>query len=136
VADLITWTQSAEGYSMHIGKVNGVHLYTVRGSLAHGDLAKTHPFGLDHRLPFAANRKVFTTVEAAKAYAERHLQAAMLHLGFVRRPEPEPPRPCPRCSHDLKLHDTEGCTVSIPCDDPDFGPTETCPCCERGERRG
>ena len=86
---MIEWTQSAEGYSMHIGKVNGVHLYTVRGSLAHGDLAKSHPYGLDHRLPFAKNRKVFKTVEAAKAHAERHLEAAMLHLGFVRREVPD-----------------------------------------------
>ncbi len=81
----IEWTPSVEGYSMHIGKVNGVHLYTVRGSLAHGDLAKSHPYGLDHRLPFAPNRKVFKTVEAAKEYAERHLDAAMLHLGYVKQ---------------------------------------------------
>jgi hypothetical protein len=81
----IEWTQSDTGYSMHIGKVNGVHLYTVRGSLAHGDLAKSHPYGLDHRLPFAANRRVFRTVEDAKEYAERHLDAAMLHLGYVKR---------------------------------------------------
>jgi hypothetical protein len=80
----IEWTQQ-DGYAKHIGKVNGVHLYTVRGSLAHGDLAKSHPFGLDHRLPFAPNRKVFPTVEAAKEHAERHLDAAMLHLGYVKR---------------------------------------------------
>ena len=82
---LLEWTQAAEGYSMHIGKRNGVHLYTVRGSLAHGDLAKSHPYGLDHRLPFAKNRKVFKTVQDAKDYAERHLVAAMLHLGFTER---------------------------------------------------
>lgn len=40
--------------------------------------------------------------------------------------------PNPRlCGHPLALHDTEGCTVTVPCDDPDFGPTMTCPCCER-----
>lgn len=82
--DLIEWTQD-ESYGMHHGKVNGVRLYTVRGSLAHGDLAKSHPWGLDHRLPFAPNRKVFRTVQDAQAYAERHLDAAMLHLGYVRR---------------------------------------------------
>lgn len=84
---MIEWRQSDKGYSTHIGTLNGVHLYTVRGSLAHGDLARSHPFGLDHRLPFAPNRKVFRTVEDAKAHAERHLEAAMLHLGFVRRAE-------------------------------------------------
>lgn len=82
---MIEWEAAASGYSQQIGKVNGVHLYTVRTSYAHGDLAKTHPWGLDHRLPFAPNRKVFRTVEAAKEYAERHLDAAMLHLGYVRK---------------------------------------------------
>lgn len=83
----LEWTQ-AEGYGTHHGRVNGVHLYTVRGSLAHGDLAKSHPYGLDHRLPFAKNRKVFKTVEDAKEYAARHLDAAMLHLGYVKRTGP------------------------------------------------
>lgn len=45
--------------------------------------------------------------------------------------------PCRRCPHPMHLHDIEGCTVTIPqTEDPDFGPTQTCPCCERGERRG
>jgi hypothetical protein len=40
---------------------------------------------------------------------------------------------CPRCLHPLLLHDREGCTITIPqTEDPDFGPTQTCPCCERG----
>lgn len=81
----VEWKQGAEGYSMHIGTISGVHLYTVRGSLVHGDLAKSHPYGLDHRLPFARIKRVFATVEAAKEYADRHLEAAMLHLGYVKR---------------------------------------------------
>jgi len=83
----LEWKQ-AEGYGTHIGHVNGVHLYTVRGSLAHGDLAKSHPYGLDDRLPFAKNRKVFKTVEDAKEYAARHLDAAMLCLGYIKRITP------------------------------------------------
>jgi hypothetical protein len=51
------------------------------------------------------------------------------------RPDPQTDGPlCPNprlCGHPLALHDTEGCTVTVPCDDPDFGPTMTCPCCER-----
>lgn len=40
--------------------------------------------------------------------------------------------PCRNCPHPLPLHDEEGCTVTIPqTEDPDFGPTQTCPCCER-----
>lgn len=41
--------------------------------------------------------------------------------------------PNPRlCGHLLALHDAEGCTVTIPqTEDSDFGPTQTCPCCER-----
>lgn len=41
--------------------------------------------------------------------------------------------PCPsgRCPHPAGLHEGEGCTVTIPSSDPDFGPTETCPCCGR-----
>jgi hypothetical protein len=81
----IEWAEGPEGRNCQIGKVNGVHLYTVRTSNAHGDLAKTHPWGLDHRLPFAPNRKVFKTVQAAQEYAGRHLDAAMLHLGYVRK---------------------------------------------------
>jgi hypothetical protein len=81
----IEWIEGSEGRNHQVGKVNGVHLYTVRTSYAHGDLAKTHPWGLDHRLPFAPNRKVFKTAQAAQEYAERHLDAAMLHLGYVRR---------------------------------------------------
>lgn len=39
---------------------------------------------------------------------------------------------CPRCLHLVREHDGEGCTVTIPqTEDPDFGPTQTCPCCER-----
>lgn len=39
---------------------------------------------------------------------------------------------CPRCLHLVREHDREGCTVTIPqTEDPDFGPTQTCPCCER-----
>lgn len=83
----IEWAQDPSGYAMHHGKVNGVRLYTVRGSLAHGDLAKSHPYGLNHQLPFAKVRRIFKTVEDAKEYAERHLEAAMLHLGYVKRPE-------------------------------------------------
>lgn len=41
--------------------------------------------------------------------------------------------PCRNCPHPLPLHDTEGCTVTIPqTEDPDFGPTQTCPCCVKG----
>lgn len=85
---MIEWKVSASGYSHQTGSVNGVHLYTVRTSHAHGDLAKTHPWGLDHRLPFAANRKVFKTVQDAQQHAERHLDAAMLHLGYIRKDVP------------------------------------------------
>jgi len=70
------------------GEVNGVRLYTVRSSTAHGDLRKQYPHALDHRLPFAPIRRVFRTPEAAQEYAERHLQAAMLHLGYVKQ-EPQ-----------------------------------------------
>lgn len=39
---------------------------------------------------------------------------------------------CRNCPHPVPLHDEEGCTVTIPqTEDPDFGPTQTCPCCER-----
>lgn len=39
---------------------------------------------------------------------------------------------CRNCPHLVRLHDSEGCTVTIPQnEDPDFGPTQTCPCCER-----
>ena len=39
---------------------------------------------------------------------------------------------CPRCPHLASQHDREGCTVTIPqTEDPDFGPVQTCPCCER-----
>lgn len=79
----IEWSQK-EGRVQQIGMVNGVHLYTVTSSYAHGDLAKTHPWGLKTLLPFAVNR-IFQTPEAAKEHAERHLEAAMLHLGFIRR---------------------------------------------------
>lgn len=81
----IEWQYSTEGRTRQFGLVNGVRLYTIRSSNAHGDLRETHPWGLDHRLPFAPNRKIFKTPEAAQEYAERHLEAAMLHLGFVRR---------------------------------------------------
>lgn len=40
---------------------------------------------------------------------------------------------CPNCDHDTELHDKEGCTVTVPCEDPDFGDTQTCPCCTRGK---
>ena len=83
--DLIEWKQSEKNFKVHHGRVNGVHLYTVRSSNAHGDLAKTHPYALDHRLPFAAVRRIFATAEGAQEYAERHLDAAMLHLGYVKR---------------------------------------------------
>jgi len=42
---------------------------------------------------------------------------------------------CSRCKHPVILHDSEGCTITIPCSDPDFGDTETCPCCQKGPRR-
>lgn len=39
---------------------------------------------------------------------------------------------CRRCPHLVSQHDREGCTVTIPqTEDPDFGPTQTCPCCEK-----
>lgn len=42
---------------------------------------------------------------------------------------------CPGCTHPSRLHDEEGCTVTIPqTEDPDFGPTQTCPCCAKGPR--
>lgn len=42
---------------------------------------------------------------------------------------------CSNCPHRMSVHDREGCTVTIPqTEDPDFGPTQTCPCCRKGPR--
>lgn len=51
-------------------------------------------------------------------------------LGW-RAPDTAGP-PCTHCPHPLSEHDREGCTVTIAqTEDPDFGPTQTCPCCEK-----
>lgn len=43
---------------------------------------------------------------------------------------------CDRCPHGMHVHDEEGCTVTIPqTEDPDFGPTQICPCCRKGRLR-
>lgn len=61
------------------------------------------------------------------------VQVAVL-LVLARNPEPGADL-CQRCFHRKALHDSEGCTVTIPqTEDPDFGPTQTCPCCEKGVR--
>lgn len=66
---------------------------------------------------------------AERAEAERRLLAA---LGLLLRVGS--PAVCRNCPHPVNLHDREGCTVTIPqTEDPDFGPTQTCPCCVRGE---
>jgi hypothetical protein len=42
---------------------------------------------------------------------------------------------CRNCPHPMYQHDEEGCTVTIPyTEDPDFGDTQTCPCCQKGRR--
>lgn len=52
-------------------------------------------------------------------------------LGW-RAPAGGPVTPCRNCPHPMESHDEEGCTITIPqTEDPDFGPTQTCPCCER-----
>lgn len=65
--------------------------------------------------------------------AREELQVSVAVLLVLARD----PRPgadlCPRCTHRKALHDAEGCTAVIPqTEDPDFGPTQTCPCCEKG----
>lgn len=62
------------------------------------------------------------------------VQVAVL-LVLARNPEPGADL-CQRCFHRKALHDSEGCTVTIPqTEDPEFGPTQTCPCCEKGPLR-
>lgn len=39
------------------------------------------------------------------------------------------------CGHLHREHDAEGCTVTVPCDDPEFGPTMTCPCGNKGPKQ-
>lgn len=51
---------------------------------------------------------------------------------MLRESSPASSKTCHRCPHAVNLHDREGCTVTISqTDDPDFGPTQTCPCCEK-----
>jgi hypothetical protein len=53
-------------------------------------------------------------------------------LGIVL---PPPAGECTGCGHSNALHDREGCTVTVPSDDPDFGDTMTCPCPWAGGKR-
>lgn len=44
--------------------------------------------------------------------------------------------PNPRlCGHPVQEHDAEGCTVTVPCDDAEFGSTMTCPCGNKGPKQ-
>lgn len=76
--------------------------------------------------------------EIVMAMGEPDREALRVHVAvlLVLARDPEPGADlCDRCTHRKALHDTEGCTVTIPqTEDPDFGPTQTCPCCEKGVR--
>lgn len=82
---MIEWKQSEKDGMIHYGLVNGVRLYTVQRTHDHENLRNGYPVALGHTLPFARIGKNWRTVEQAKEYAERHLDAAMLHLGYVRK---------------------------------------------------
>lgn len=82
---MIEWKQSEKDGMVYYGLVNGVRLYTVQRTLNHAALRSGFPVALGHTLPFARIRKNWRNVEQAKEYAEHHLTAAMLHLGFVRK---------------------------------------------------
>lgn len=81
----IEWSPAGDDGVKQYGVVNGVRLYTIRRTYDHAALRSGFPVSMDHRLPFAPIRKSWRTAEAAKEYAERHLDAAMLHLGYARR---------------------------------------------------
>ncbi len=82
---MIEWEQSTRDGSVHYGTIGGVRLYVIRRTHSHANLWKGFPVAMEHRLPFAPIARNWKTVEGAKEYAERHLDAAMLHLGYVRR---------------------------------------------------
>jgi hypothetical protein len=76
-------------------------------------------------------------------YREGFTDAGRLAAEYLRAvargtaPEPEPPPAgaCTDCAHSNALHDREGCTVTVPCDDPDFSDTMNCPCPWAGGKR-
>lgn len=83
----------------------------------------------------ARAREIITTMSEPERFDFEQRLTELINLVWAGRDvQGRPDGTCRNCPHPIALHDREGCTLTIPCDDPDFGPTQTCPCCERGPR--
>lgn len=77
----ITWSQTGSTFT---GRVNGSHLFTVSYSLSPG-----RTYVLRTRLPVKIKNDLSDEADVLKDRAERALEQAMSHWGFVPREDLE-----------------------------------------------